>query len=422
MSLYIRLYNITAQNDYIVSYKSGNTLGDATTGFTTYNRYSKNTTTLTITGTTLTTSTKYWVKLQDVVTNRYIIENIKAHDDCFYNCIDVSPTPTKTNTPTPTKTPTINSATICIGDGATEACTCSSTATVYYTGTFGAGTTLYTSSSLSTKYNNGVRPTINYNNNIYTYPSGGGPLTLNGVCISTTQTNTPTPTSTINLTQTQTPTQTPTPITCNPVVNLSYSSGTVLGEGYIQIMIVLQNNVTTDTQITVSVIGENIPSGRNVSVFIPSGNNTATIVDSIGAPYDPLVTSACISIVNGDNTISCTNYSCESYSCPCGIPSTPLPTPPSTPPPTPPAYLGQCVTITNADLENAIDVSYLSTQGIIRCATISLGETINLCIKNEGISTISASDSYDGSCSGTTPKAITVINLNKGCNSNGDCP
>jgi hypothetical protein len=45
-----------------------------------------------------------------------------------------------------------NSAEICIGDGCLNACACGTTVTVYYLGTFDAGTTLYTDATLITPY------------------------------------------------------------------------------------------------------------------------------------------------------------------------------------------------------------------------------------------------------------------------------
>jgi len=104
MGLHIRLNNINSQNDFIVSYKSGDTLNDVTTGFTLYDRFEGGTTGLTISGVTLNLNTKYWIKIQDEITNKYIIENIYTHDSCYYECYDVSPTPTPTITSTPTKT------------------------------------------------------------------------------------------------------------------------------------------------------------------------------------------------------------------------------------------------------------------------------------------------------------------------------
>ena len=112
MSLNIRLYGINSENDFIVSYKSGDTLNSETTGFTIYDTYEASTTGLTISGVTLFSNTKYWIKIQDVLSNRYIIENIYTHDDCYYDCYDTTPTPTPTETPTPTPTLTPTSTSL----------------------------------------------------------------------------------------------------------------------------------------------------------------------------------------------------------------------------------------------------------------------------------------------------------------------
>ncbi len=107
MSLQLRLHNINSDNDFIVSYKSGNTLGDITDDFILYDRYDGGTTGLTISGVTLEFNTKYWIKIQDEDSGRYIVQNIYTHDECYYDCfIEPTPTPTPTITPTPTPTTT----------------------------------------------------------------------------------------------------------------------------------------------------------------------------------------------------------------------------------------------------------------------------------------------------------------------------
>lgn len=108
MSLYIRLYNIVSPNNFSVYYKSSENLGNVNSDFTFYGSYSGTTTGLTISDSELTLNTKYWIKIIDDVTGKYIIENIYTHESCFYDCFDVTPTPTNTSTPTqtPTQTPT----------------------------------------------------------------------------------------------------------------------------------------------------------------------------------------------------------------------------------------------------------------------------------------------------------------------------
>jgi hypothetical protein len=109
MSLYLRLHNIVSTNDFSVYYKSGENIGNPNSGFTFYNSYSGGTTGIIISDTTLSLNTKYWIKIVDDITKKYIIENIYTHESCFYDCFNPTqtPTPTKTSvTPTPTPTPT----------------------------------------------------------------------------------------------------------------------------------------------------------------------------------------------------------------------------------------------------------------------------------------------------------------------------
>jgi hypothetical protein len=108
MSLNIRLYNINVQNTFTVSFKSGLTLGNPETGFTFYNTYPPRTTDITISDPSITYGTQYWIKIFDTVTERYIIENIFMHEECYYSCVypTATPTPTATSTPTPTPTAT----------------------------------------------------------------------------------------------------------------------------------------------------------------------------------------------------------------------------------------------------------------------------------------------------------------------------
>jgi hypothetical protein len=60
-----------------------------------------------------------------------------------------------------------NSAEMCIGDGCINACACGTTVTVYYTGTFEAGTVLYSDAALTT---------------LYTTPSGLDNISYAGIC------------------------------------------------------------------------------------------------------------------------------------------------------------------------------------------------------------------------------------------------
>lgn len=128
MGLNIRLYNINVQNTFTVSFKSGLTLGNPNTGFTFYNTYPPRTTDIVISDPSITYGTQYWIKIFDTVTERYIIENIFTHEECYYSCVFPTATPTSTPVPTSTPTPTPTpSSTPFIGPSPTPTPTPSST-------------------------------------------------------------------------------------------------------------------------------------------------------------------------------------------------------------------------------------------------------------------------------------------------------
>jgi hypothetical protein len=77
---------------------------------------------------------------------------------------------------------TINSASICIGDGTTQACDCTLSASVYFAGNFEAGTTIYSDSGLTTLYYDGVYPDISYSGSLYYVNFSESILIANGVC------------------------------------------------------------------------------------------------------------------------------------------------------------------------------------------------------------------------------------------------
>lgn len=134
MSNHIRLHGINFDNDFDVSYKKSENLDSETSNFTLYDSFDSSTNTVIISGFTINFEEKYWVKLTDKVTNRYIIQNIRIHDECYYVCYDATPTPTPTPTSTsgtptptptsgtPTPTPTSTSATPTPTPTATVAC------------------------------------------------------------------------------------------------------------------------------------------------------------------------------------------------------------------------------------------------------------------------------------------------------------
>jgi len=132
----LRLYGIVSPHNFRVSIKQGETAYPLASGYVNYNGiYSGGTTQIEITGRTFNFNTQYWVKLTDVVTGRYIIENVYINDkiawadcnctaplilsvECYTDELDcglslsavfvsgppVTPSPTPTHTPTPTPT------------------------------------------------------------------------------------------------------------------------------------------------------------------------------------------------------------------------------------------------------------------------------------------------------------------------------
>ena len=93
MGLNIRLHDITAPNPFTLSYKTGSTPVDVSTGFTSYGTtYSASTVTdyhaNPIVIPNVEFSTQYWFKFTDTVLGNYTIENIYTHDSKYYECYD----------------------------------------------------------------------------------------------------------------------------------------------------------------------------------------------------------------------------------------------------------------------------------------------------------------------------------------------
>jgi len=99
MGLNIRLHNISGfEHPFTVSYRTGNTPGNAmivSTGYTAYETtypastsrdYAANP--IIFTGTTLAGAafdTNYWFKLTDTVNGTYIIEKVSTHQEEYYS-------------------------------------------------------------------------------------------------------------------------------------------------------------------------------------------------------------------------------------------------------------------------------------------------------------------------------------------------
>lgn len=81
MGLNIRLYNISCPNDFVVSISTG-----YTGSYVTYNTYSGGTDNITIENVEFDTT--YFVKIEDVVTNLYVVKTVKTHDSKYFECYD----------------------------------------------------------------------------------------------------------------------------------------------------------------------------------------------------------------------------------------------------------------------------------------------------------------------------------------------
>lgn len=91
MGLKIRLHNITADNSFTLSYKTGTTIGSLTNGFTTYgSTYPSSTTEINVEVPNLF-NVQYWFKFTDTINGNFSIENIyinqeEYYSDCLHCC------------------------------------------------------------------------------------------------------------------------------------------------------------------------------------------------------------------------------------------------------------------------------------------------------------------------------------------------
>lgn len=84
----INIRNISSPNDFIVSYKSGNSVGNVNDNFIPYGTtYTGGTTELSITGLDLKYGEQYWIKIEDLVNGSFIIENIYIHENNYFKTI-----------------------------------------------------------------------------------------------------------------------------------------------------------------------------------------------------------------------------------------------------------------------------------------------------------------------------------------------
>lgn len=343
MSLYIRLHNIVSTNDFSLYYKSGESVGNPNSGFTYYNSYSGGTSTLVISGSTLSLNTKYWIKILDDVTKKYIIENIYTHESCFYDCYDITPTPTNTptstipttNTPTPTPTPTTPTIDKCV----------QVSYVLKQVDNLGCGifdryyeyTLTYKENGVATDAPEDITFTVTTDKDGSTeYPillsQGSSTVTDDTVLIrewdncedrnsfdySVISTGiTPTYSICYSIPVSQTPTPTPTGVgTCNKITDLVVSGTEILGEGYLRIQINLENNIDISTEFEIQI---NLTNYGQITQTIRVNQNTkySSILLPMGYSFIPIIDSYCVNAIMGSSKINCNNFNCKGISCPC---------------------------------------------------------------------------------------------------------
>lgn len=83
--LKIKIGNIISPNVFVVSYKSGNGVGNVNTDFIPYGTtYSGGTTEIVMSGLDLKYGEQYWIKIEDLVNGSFIIENIYIHENNYF--------------------------------------------------------------------------------------------------------------------------------------------------------------------------------------------------------------------------------------------------------------------------------------------------------------------------------------------------
>jgi hypothetical protein len=347
MSLYIRLHNIISPNNFSLYYKSGESVGNPNSGFTYYNSYTGGTTGVVISNVPFSFNTKYWIKIVDDVTKKYIIENIYTHESCFYDCFDATQTPTPTKTPTqtptipitqtqtPTQTPTKATVNSCIDISYV----------LKQVDNLGCGIfDRYYEYTLTYEENGIVKPapeditfTVTTDRDGSTtypilLPQGSSTVTDDSVLIrewdncenkisydySVISTGiTPTYSLCSIVAVTQTPTPTPTGVgTCNKITDLVVSGTEILGEGYLRIQINLENNIDISTEFEIQI---NLTNYGQITQTIRVNQNTkySSILLPMGYSFIPIIDSYCVNAIMGSSKINCGNFKCTGISCPC---------------------------------------------------------------------------------------------------------
>lgn len=353
MSLYIRLHNIISPNKFSVYYKAAENLGNVNSGFTYYNSYTGSTTDLTISDVGLTFNTKYWIKIVDDITGKYIVENINTHESCYYDCFDITPTPTVTKTPTPTPT---------IGSVATSTPTPTPTQTrtpplescvqidyvLKFVDNLGCGildryyeyTITYLENGSPAQAPVDITYTVITNKDGSTsYPiilsAGSTTVTDDSVLIrewdncaeknsndyeviDTQLTPSYSICAAITPTPTTTPTTTPTSETCIKVTQLIVSGyQNFVGTSILKVQILLDDTVNVNTQFSVYVLTSNIGGLFIYPTVNKDADYATTEIEIPGLLYPPVPDAWCITQVSGDSRINCNGYNCQDISCPC---------------------------------------------------------------------------------------------------------
>jgi hypothetical protein len=85
MGLNIKLHNITADNSFTLSYKTGTTIGSLTNGFTSYGGTYPSSTTVIDVAISNYFNTQIWFKFTDTINGNFSIENVYVNQEEYYS-------------------------------------------------------------------------------------------------------------------------------------------------------------------------------------------------------------------------------------------------------------------------------------------------------------------------------------------------
>jgi hypothetical protein len=224
-----------------------------------------------------------------------------------------TPTPTPTATPTPTPTPSPVSITLYSGTTLNNACASTTALTVWYVGSLGIGTDLYTTSGLTTAVEFGYYEFDSSTVYVVDIPSANdGRITAIVAC--------PTPT----------PTPTPIPTTFTGYISYDSASNACAGGSFVPYFAYSFDGVGGDLCSATSIYGDIILSDIDPGseFWISSGSQVRSFTKGLGITGNATPNGACGTCPTATPTPTPT-------ATPLPPTYTPTPTPTSTPTPTP---------------------------------------------------------------------------------------